>query len=145
MQLLVDRLGALLIGVELDPDLLEAVVVLTPAQCARTVAGGERGRLVEEEQLREPARLHQRRTVPVAEPKPAGDPQLAVVVAADLAAVVMEAAAIAVHEAAFGVASRSPRGVTRFWRGTAAYSTGCPFAVSFTSTLPRVAFEYGQT
>ena len=49
------------------PDRDEAVVVRAPAERARPVAGGERGRLVEEEQLGEPARLHQRRAVPAAE------------------------------------------------------------------------------
>ena len=56
------------------PQLVEADVVLAPALRARPVAGGERGRLVEEEQLGELPRLHQRRAVPAAELEPAGDP-----------------------------------------------------------------------
>src|SRR5262249_58608982 len=61
MQLGVDRVGAALPGMELAPDLSEANVVLAAAQRTRPVSGGERRRLVEEEQLRELAGLHQGR------------------------------------------------------------------------------------
>ena len=62
--------------------------------------GGERGRLVEEEELREAAGLHQRRAVPAAEAQPAGDPAPAGMVAADAAVRVVQAAAVAVDEPA---------------------------------------------
>ena len=54
----------------------ETVVVLAAAESTRPVAGGERRRLVEEEQLREPAGLKQPRPLPVLELEPAGDPAL---------------------------------------------------------------------
>ena len=49
----VDRVGADLPRMKLAPDLEKPVVVLAAAECARTVPGGERGRLVEEKQLGE--------------------------------------------------------------------------------------------
>jgi hypothetical protein len=64
------------------------------------VAGREGGRLVEEEQLREPARLHEWSAVPAAEAQPAGDPAPAVVAAADPSLRVVQAAAVPVDEAA---------------------------------------------
>jgi hypothetical protein len=84
------------------PQREEAVVVLAPAERARAMPGGERGRLVEEEQLRELARLEERRAVPVLEPQPAGDPALAGVAPTDAARVVVQAAAVPVDEAALG-------------------------------------------
>src|SRR6185369_10583723 len=84
----------------LADDLQEAVVVLAPAQRARAVAGRERGRLVEEEQLGEAPRLEQRSAVPAAEAQAAGDPAAAVVMAADPAARVVQTAPVAVHEPA---------------------------------------------
>src|SRR5262249_54340671 len=75
VKLFVERVGAPLVGMELAPDLLhEPHVVLAPAERARPVPGGEGSRLVEEEELRELARLHQRCPVPAAELDPAGDP-----------------------------------------------------------------------
>src|SRR5918996_2621278 len=76
MELVVHRIRAAPLGVKRAPDLDEPVVVGAAAQRARTVARGERGRLVEEEQLREAAGLHQRRPVPAAELQLAGDPAL---------------------------------------------------------------------
>jgi hypothetical protein len=64
------------------------------------VASGERGRLVEEEQLGEAARLKQWRAVPSAEPEPTRDPSRDRVPAADPAFVVVETAAVPVDEAA---------------------------------------------
>jgi hypothetical protein len=64
------------------------------------MAGRERGGLVEEEQLREPARLQQRRPVPAAELEPARDPPPPVVVAADPPGGVVQAAAVGVDEPA---------------------------------------------
>ena len=62
--------------------------------------GRERGRLVEEEELGEPSRLHQRRAVPAAELEPAGDPALAVVAPPDAPALVVQTAAVPVDEPA---------------------------------------------
>src|SRR2546430_13839059 len=67
------------------------------------MAGGERGGLVEEEQLGEPAGPHQRRPVPAAEPQPARDPPLPCVGAADAPGFVVQTAAVAVHEPARGI------------------------------------------
>jgi hypothetical protein len=103
LQLRVDRVGSVLIGMLLDPDLDEVVVVLPPAKSARTMPGGEGGRLVQKEELGEAARLQQRVTPPAAEPEPAGDPAFAVVPAPDASGFVVEAAAVGVHESAGGV------------------------------------------
>ena len=78
----------------------EAVVVLAAAERTRPVAGGERRRLVEEEQLREPAGLEQPRPLPVLELEPAGDPALDGEAAPDPAGLVVEAAAVSVDETA---------------------------------------------
>src|SRR5207247_1510618 len=83
VELLVDRVGSCLTGVEQAPDRAEAVVILPAAERAGPVSGGERRRLVEEEELGEPAGLHQRLAVPAAEPEAAGDPALPVVASAD--------------------------------------------------------------
>src|SRR5882762_11382634 len=84
------------------PDLEESDVVLPAAERTRPVAGGERGRLVEEEQLRELAGLEERGAVPVLEAKPAGDPAPSAVAPDDPAALVVQAAAVPVDEAAGG-------------------------------------------
>ena len=63
-ELPVDRICADLALVQPGPDLREADVVLATAQRAWPVAGGERGRLVEEEQLGELAGLAQRAAQP---------------------------------------------------------------------------------
>ena len=59
VELGVDRIGARLPGMKLAPELAEANVVLAPAERTRAMSGGESRRLVEEEELREPARLKQ--------------------------------------------------------------------------------------
>src|SRR4051794_7209881 len=102
VQPLVDCVGTGRPAVQLAPAREEAVVVLAAAERARAMAGCERGRLVEEEQLREPPGLQERRAVPILEPQPACNPPFAVVAAADAAVVVVQAAAVAVDEAALG-------------------------------------------
>ena len=57
VELRVDRVGADMAGMERAPDLAEPVVVLAPTEGARAVAGREGRRLVQEEQLGEPAGL----------------------------------------------------------------------------------------
>jgi hypothetical protein len=94
MELRVDRVRARGTGVKLAPDLGEADVVLASAQRARPVPGGEGGRLVEEEELRELAGLQEGAAVPPAEREPAGDPALPVVAAADATRVVVQAPAV---------------------------------------------------
>jgi hypothetical protein len=96
----IDRVGADLARMQLLPDLGESRVVLAPTEGARSVTRGERGGLIQEEQLGEPARLEQRRVVPSLEAEPACDPSLDRVPAADPASVVVEASAVPVDEAA---------------------------------------------
>ena len=81
-------------------DLHEAVVVLAAALRARAVPGGERGRLVEEEEPRVAARRHRIGAVAAAELEPARDPALHLERPADAALRVVQAAAVAVHEPA---------------------------------------------
>jgi hypothetical protein len=100
VQARVDRIGAGLAGMKLPPELGEADVVLAPAESARAVPGGERRRLVEEEELREAARLQERTAPPAAEAEAARDPPLARVAPADPPGLVVETAAVAVDEAA---------------------------------------------
>jgi len=92
--------------VQFAPDLDEPNVVLPPAHRAWPVSRGERGGLVEEEQLREPARLHHRRTVPPPEPKATRDPACAAEAPTDVAGLVVEAPSIAVHEPPRGVSDQ---------------------------------------
>src|SRR5262245_17522873 len=80
-------------------ELAEAHVVLPAAQGARPVARRERGRLVEEEELRELARLEQRLAVPAAELEPARDPAPRRPAPADPPLVVVQAAAVPVTRA----------------------------------------------
>src|SRR5580765_755241 len=98
MQARVDGVRVLLPGMEVCPDLDKTSVVLAAAERARPVAGRERRRLVEEEELGEAARLHQWVPVPAPERKPACDPALPVVTPADSAPIVVEAAAVPVDE-----------------------------------------------
>jgi hypothetical protein len=77
MKLPVDRVGAYLIGMDLAPQPAEVDVVLTAAECAGSVAGGERGG-VEEEELGEAARLKEPAPTPAAKLELTGDPTLAV-------------------------------------------------------------------
>jgi len=79
----VDQVGGGLARMLLGPAADELVVVRAAAQGARTVAGRQRGRLVQEEQLGESAGLHQRCAMPAAEAQPAGDPPAARVRPAD--------------------------------------------------------------
>src|SRR5262249_24525738 len=62
------------VPVEVAPGGREVDVVRVAAEGAGPVPGGERRRLVEEEQLGELAGLQQRRAVPVLVDEPAGDP-----------------------------------------------------------------------
>ena len=75
VQPLVDRVrpGAVA-GMKIVPKCHKVAVVLATAKCAGAMAGRESGRLVEEEQLGEPARLQQPLPAPAAELEPAGDP-----------------------------------------------------------------------
>ena len=92
----------------------EPVVVLAAAERAWPVAGRERGRLVEEEQLREAAGLKERVTLPAAELESAGDPALGRPPPPDLPVRVVQAAAVAVDEPARGVGDQVAERVTRF-------------------------------
>jgi hypothetical protein len=103
VKLSVYRIGTDLSGVHRAPDRREADVILASTQGARAVARGERGRLVQEEQLGEPAGLQQRRSMPIAEAEPARDPSRAGVATTDPASVVVEAATVPVHEPARGI------------------------------------------
>ena len=96
----VDRIRRPFERTAVPPALEEARVVVAAALGAGTMPGRERGRLVEEEELRVPARLHQRRAPAVPEPEPACDPPLHLIAADDAAGVVVEAAAVSVDEAA---------------------------------------------
>jgi hypothetical protein len=103
MEVGVDRVGAAGTRVYLAPDCDEAVVVLPSAERAGTMSRCESGGLVEKEELGELARLKQRPALPAAELEPAGDPALAAVTPPDAPGSVVEAAAIAVDEAAGGI------------------------------------------
>src|SRR4029077_7338049 len=83
VQLGVDGVGADLAGMDLPPDLAEAVVVLPPAQRTGPMARGKGGGLVQEEQLGEATGLHHRAALPAAELEPAGNPAAAVVAPPD--------------------------------------------------------------
>jgi len=99
MELQIHRVGAHVPTMELLPECTEANVVLTTTESARPMAGGERGRLVEEEELREPAGLEEPRSPPAAKLEPAGDPAPPVVAPADAARLVVQTSAVAVDEA----------------------------------------------
>ena len=91
VELRVDRVGSDPIRVQLAPDLSEPDVVLSAAERARTMTGRERGRLVQEEQLGEPARLQQRAALPAAELEPTRDPALPVEAPPDPPGIVVQA------------------------------------------------------
>src|SRR5438067_12283535 len=99
VQPLVDRVGARRPEAELAPELEQAAIVVAAAERARPVPGGEGSGLVEEEQLGEAAGPQQR-AAQATEREHARDPALAVIGAADPPIGVMEAAAVAVREAA---------------------------------------------
>ena len=87
------------VAVETAPPRREPAVVLAAALSARTVPGGERGRLVEEEQLRVPAGPKERRATPPPELDPARDPAPALGAPPDPTRIVVQAAPVPVHEA----------------------------------------------
>src|SRR5262249_37907167 len=79
----------------------EAAVIRVPTLGARPVTGGERGRLVEEEEAGVATRRHRPiRPVTAAKFQPAGDPPLHLPLPPDDSAVVVQAPAVGVHEAA---------------------------------------------
>jgi hypothetical protein len=86
------------VTVVLSPDVTEADVVLTPAERTWAVTRAERGRLVQEEQLRELARLQQRTPVPAAELQPAGDPPSYCPLSPNAPEIVVQTATVPVHE-----------------------------------------------
>jgi hypothetical protein len=103
VELCVDRVGSDLAGVKLAPECDEAVVVLAAAEGARSMPCGQCRRFVEEEELGEAARSHERSAPPPAKSEPACDPALTVVATTDAAVLVVEAATVSVDEAARGI------------------------------------------
>ena len=99
MELLVDSVRSDRARMESRPELGKADVVVPPAERAGTMPGGERRRLVEEEELCEPSRLEQRSPPPASELEAAGDPALSGVPSPDPTCLVMKAAAVPVDEA----------------------------------------------
>jgi 8-oxo-dGTP pyrophosphatase MutT (NUDIX family) len=97
---LIDGVGATIVCVQVAPHLDEPHVVLATALGTRPVPGGQRGRLVEEEQFGEAPRLQKRMAPPTAELEPARDPPLDGERPPDVARGVVQAPAIPVHEAA---------------------------------------------
>ena len=108
VELRVDRVGAALVRMQLEPEGGEAVVVGAPAERARAMPGRERRRLVEKEELREAPGLHQSLAVPAAELEPARDPALPVEAAPDPPRSVVEAAAVTVDEPTRGIGDELP-------------------------------------
>ncbi len=100
MELGIDRVSPFLPRMKVAPELDEALVVRVAAKRARTVAGGERRCLVEEEELRELSGLEQRASVPSPELELTGDPPLAIEAPADATMFVVETATVAVDEPA---------------------------------------------
>jgi hypothetical protein len=98
MKLFIDCVGPLLIRVKLRPDLGQGVVVSSTALRARPMAGRHRSRFVEEEQLRVAPRRHEVRAASASKLQAAGDPSLCGVAPANRTAVIVKAAAVAVHE-----------------------------------------------
>lgn len=101
VELRIDRVRSDLARVKRPPHLTESVVVIPSTLRARPVARCQRSRLVEEEQLGEPPGRHQRRAPPAAEAQPTGDPALGGVGPSDLALLIVQAPAVAVHEPSF--------------------------------------------
>ena len=83
MELGVDGVRTYVVRVQRTPDPDEANVILPTTQRAGAVAGRHRRRLVEEEELREAARLHERAASQATELELARDPAFAVVPPAD--------------------------------------------------------------
>ena len=97
---LVDRIGSPLARMRAFPHLDETHVVHSPALRARPMPCSPCGRFIEEEQLREPAGLHQRVTTTVFELEPARDPPFPVEPAADATGAVVKRSAVPVDEPA---------------------------------------------
>ena len=107
----VQRIGSPWVaGVKIVPTSREHAVVVVAAERARSVARGERCRLVEEEQLGELSGLQKLAALPPAKLEPAGDPPPAVEAPPDHAVPIVQAAAVAVDEAAAGVDEPAERG-----------------------------------
>jgi hypothetical protein len=103
MELRIDRVGSALVVVERRPDFDQEVIVGAAAERAGPVPGREGRRLVEEEELREAARLQKRPAVPAAELEPTRDPALDLKAPADAALIVVKAAAVAVDKPTRGI------------------------------------------
>jgi hypothetical protein len=103
VELGVDRVGSDLARMQVAPDREQLVIVLAAALRTGAMAGGERRHLVEEEELGVAARLDERTSPSSAELEPARNPPLDRVAAANATLGVVEAAAIAVDEAAGGI------------------------------------------
>src|SRR4051812_40151519 len=88
------------VGAGLSEHAEHAHVVLAPAQCAGTVARGERSCVVEEEEAGVLPGLRHRRAIPVPELEAARDPAPGRPAPLDLPRGVVQAAAVAVDEAA---------------------------------------------
>ena len=89
---------ALVAWMELAPECDKASVVLVSAERTGTMARGEGGRLVEEEQLGESPRLQKARPSPATKLEPAPDPTPTVEAPPNVAVPVVQAATIAVDE-----------------------------------------------
>ena len=98
VELRVDRVRPHPLVVGSLPRLGEPDVVLAATQRTRPMPGGESRRLVQEEELREPAGLQQRGSVPATELEPTRDPAPAGISTSDPPRCVVQASAIAVHE-----------------------------------------------
>jgi hypothetical protein len=110
MELRIDRVGSALVFVERGPDFDQEVVVRAAAERAGPMPGRERRRLVQEEELREAARLHERPAVPAAELEPTCDPALDLIAPTDASVVVVEAATVAVDKPSGGIRNQLSQG-----------------------------------
>jgi len=103
VELHIDRVRTDRVTVAISPDVREPDVVLASAERTWAVTRRERGSLVQEEQLRELARLQQRAPVPAPELQPAGDPPAYRPRSSNAPEIVVQAATVAVHEPSCGV------------------------------------------
>ena len=117
----VDRVRSAAAGVHPGPQLAESDVVHAAAERARSVPGGERRRLVEEEQLGELARLEEPRALPAAELEPARDPASRRPPPPDPPCVVVEATAVPVDETARGIGDEVAEGRDAVLQGHVCY------------------------
>lgn len=99
VELLVDPVRSDRARMQSRPDLGEADVILPSAERAGAMPRGERGRLVEKEELREAPRLEQRFPPPASELETTRDPALPGETSPDPTRLVVKAAAVAVDEA----------------------------------------------